>query len=1169
MNGDIRNHVCGLYYTTSPHRWEVKRTYLPQVQLTSHTSINPVCFVTKLTQTFHNPNNEALTQARYTFPLYDGVAVNGYTIRYASKVLKGVVQQKDVAKKTYQAAVDRGETAGLLESLPAGVFGVALGNVPANADIVVDITYCGELKHDASIDGLRYMLPTSIAPRYGSYPGSVLGSNTIAKGGISITVDVDMATSAIRKIQSPSHPIAVSMGATSVTESSGQAPFMPSRASATLTLGSTELAQDFTLQLLIDDISKPQAILETHPTLPNQRAIMTTLVPRFALESAHPEIVFVADQSGSMGGSKNAALVSALKIFLKSLPLGVRFNICGFGSRFQFLWPKSQAYNDGNLLAAIAFVDSFAANYGGTEILPPITAAFEQRLSDLPLEVMLLTDGEIWQEKALFEYVNEQIHGKKVDARVFALGIGRDVSHTLVEGVARAGNGFAQFVTQDEETDQKVVRMLKGALYAHTKDYELEVHFDQSGAKEGSEMSVDDDFELVEVVNDCLKITDKSDEKAEQKQSDSSSKPMSFFDTSAELDKTMKNAGETTERYAHLPAVETPKLLQAPSNIPPLFPFNRTTLYLVLGPDSAQSKVTSVTLRATSSQGPLELNIPVHYQDSTDVATIHQLAARKAIQDLEEGRGWLQAAKTGDDVSVKTKYESRFDELVERECVRLGEKFQVAGKWTSFVAVEDGSKDKMETDAPEMTASGRRQESAPGVRSMKYAAMSSMSLNADRRYVAPNAPGLPPRPSGSPALFGGGNGGAPLQRHGFFEESAQTGGLFGSSTASNTRSSNPFRNRLMALGGMSGQLSGPPAAGSASSCFGAPVSTPQNQSSAFGQTRKSAAGGLFGAQAKPAAGGLFANSTSTGNTSAALFGPSKGPTPNPSLTSPAAPTSQAFGAVSLTESSRSALPTSSSYYYGEDEAEEEEGEDMGFGAFEDYYAPYVNESADASVMPRPDPESSEAARPASMSSGVRGPSACDARAFQSFTGAAGLDFDDMSSAPQLPPGPQLCSAGVPVSTKRNRTSQPPRMSTGGMAPRKQLASKAAKLTSITPNTDSVDSADLHSDRRVTQTMHTLISLQTFSGAWAWTPELFSTLRIDEQTVSASEIKNDYGPEVCATLLAVAFLETKAKGKKDVWEMLVLKARQWVASQMGKGGDMVAVDELVEKAAAYF
>ncbi|MGG6497651.1 UNVERIFIED_CONTAM: hypothetical protein NY603_32485, partial [Bacteroidetes bacterium 56_B9] len=85
----------------------------------------------------------------------------------------------------------------------AGVFGVTLGNVPAQTELLVDITYCGELKHDAAIDGLRYTLPTSIAPRYGNYPGTVLSSNVTATS-MKITVDIDMGEkSALRKVQSP------------------------------------------------------------------------------------------------------------------------------------------------------------------------------------------------------------------------------------------------------------------------------------------------------------------------------------------------------------------------------------------------------------------------------------------------------------------------------------------------------------------------------------------------------------------------------------------------------------------------------------------------------------------------------------------------------------------------------------------------------------------------------------------------------------------------------------------------------------------------------------------------------------------------------------------------------------------------------------------------------
>ena len=190
----------------------------------------------------------------------------------------------------------------MLEALPTGVFGVTLGNLPGGAEVVVEITYCGELKHDAGIDGLRYMLPTAVAPRYGEYPGELLGGNVQAKGGISITVDVDLpASMAVRKVQSPSHPISVTTGSLSSAGSDQQQAFKPNHASATLTLGRAALGVDFVLQLITTPgLDTPRAVLETHPVLPNQHAIMATLVPRFTLLPAYPEIVFIADQSGSM-----------------------------------------------------------------------------------------------------------------------------------------------------------------------------------------------------------------------------------------------------------------------------------------------------------------------------------------------------------------------------------------------------------------------------------------------------------------------------------------------------------------------------------------------------------------------------------------------------------------------------------------------------------------------------------------------------------------------------------------------------------------------------------------------------------------------------------------------------------------------------------------------------
>lgn len=105
-----------------------------------------------------------------------------------------------------------------------------------------------------------------------------------------------------------------------------------------------------------------------------------------------------------------------------------------------------------------------------------------------------------------------------------------------------------------------------------------------------------------------------------------------------------------------------------------------------MSPETIQRNPTSVVLKATSAHGPLALEIPVEIMTASS-ETIHQLAVKKAVQDLEEGRGWIYDAKDQRGMLVKDRYPSCFDELVEKEAVRLGEKFQIAGKWTSFVAV--------------------------------------------------------------------------------------------------------------------------------------------------------------------------------------------------------------------------------------------------------------------------------------------------------------------------------------------------------------------------------------------------------------------------------------------------------------------------------------------------
>lgn len=363
----------------------------------------------------------------------------------------------------------------------------------------------------------------------------------------------------------------------------------------------------------------------------------------------------------------------ALKILLRSLPVGIHFNICSFGSTHRFLWDKSHEYGEDSLAEATKHVDGFEANYGGTETLAAVKASIEARDVRQDLALILCTDGDIWDQEVFFSYLNGQLRDSEKPIRVFPLGIGNSVSSALIEGTARAGKGFASTVGEDEKLDGKVIRMLKGALTENI-DYTFDIKYGQNEDDE------DDGFVLIDHVADSLSV-------------------ISLEDSQTLVPE--QSTENLTEPVDGLPVVAVPKYLQAPHEIPPLYPSTRATVYVLISPDAPQKQPISVLLKGTSSRGPIEYEIPVETV-SEPGKTIHQLAARKAVGDLEEGRGWLIHAKDAEGTLLKHKFgagsssfessakpkASKFNDIVESEAVRLGVEYQVGGKYCSFVAVE-------------------------------------------------------------------------------------------------------------------------------------------------------------------------------------------------------------------------------------------------------------------------------------------------------------------------------------------------------------------------------------------------------------------------------------------------------------------------------------------------
>ena len=1223
-----RLRLCGCWIPFKhPNSYAPERKYLPQIDLRSATTILATTSRTTLKQTFVNDQNTKLDEVQYTFPLYDGVSVVGFTCSVGSKTIVGVVKERQQARVEYQEAVARGETAGLLEQLPeaSDVFTTSVGNVPANEKVHIEITYLGELKHDAETDGSRFTIPTIIAPRYGmisNQSATTMSETADDRGGISICVDVTLDDGTIiRGLQSPSHPIAVTMGRTS---SMSEDSFSNNHASAALTLGTTELDKDFVVVVHAKGTETPRALLETHSTISNQRAIMATLVPKFSIPNISPEIVFVIDRSGSMHG-KIELVVSAMKIFLKSLPIGVKFNICSFGWRHTFLFPKSKTYDQSSLREALTHLNTFAADYGGTEMLEPVKATVQNRYKDLPLEVMLLTDGEIWNQEELFTFINET-----TNARFFTLGIGSGASSALVEGIARAGNGFAQFVGENEKMEKRVVRMLKGALTPHVSDYTLEINYGQD-----ERSSTDDDFEMIDSV-----VAEKATPVVTQVEKAEPKKSISLFDTSASEEPTNPPAG----RYDNLPHITTPQVLRAPFKIPALYPFNRTTVYLLLGPEAPRKTAKSVILRGTSDHGPLELDIPI--QDVGLGETVHQLAAKKAVHELEQGRGWITEACDDKGKLFKKAHEGKWDLIVEREAVRLGVEFQVGGKWCSFVAVEKDS--GTEHDTPTKSTQAKAQSNSPAV---AYRRMSSRShpspafgssgtfglFATPGKFTSPFSPSHSSQPSGlfgtvsppsaaNPPLRAGfagraGSGAvsscfaAPSSNSVFggLGQAQQAGGLFGSGAA-NRATTSPFAAPSSAGGGF-GALAGPPQAGG---LFGSSPNPPASSS-----LPEYYPGSLFsGPSICTPGGGLFSN-TSTASSGSAESSktipppPSSGfdslpctaPSASPALSSPPplshdlpqeTPADFSFAHEGTSMRSRTTARTSTG-------GAAPRMQMASFGGA----APAPGSAAPTAMMAMQMPMMTQMQQQQMQAASTRaasaGPSPDDYQ-----NGLMTLHQDNklrkkmaprMSAQAPAPPPPAvpyssnryvMQSPGVAISAAGrvahasvrsmdvDTIDAAHRPSGGAIEKAKKSGGfnvlfrrqRRKEHHSVIDNGahEDEDEAEVDESRTLsfgenvasltdTEKMHKIIDLQEFDGSWRISDKLLQLVGVSYDLIAGLSLGNGAG-----TAVAIAWIKGKVASEEDVWEMVVEKALGWLASQLGGEGK---ADEAVAQAGKYF
>jgi hypothetical protein len=415
-------------------------------------SVQEFCARVTVSQRYRNTESKPI-EAVYVFPLDEAAALCGFEAVIDGVHVVAEVKEREQAFAEYDDALAAGHGAYLLDQERPDVFTASIGNLPPGKEVLVRLSYVTELERQGR--GLRFVLPTTVSPRYAPAEDRVGVGRTPAEAlnppvawsvpyGLELRVDIE-AASAIQGVESPTHPISVEL--------------QGARGTVRLGRRETALDRDLVLDVSLAEPEKPRVWVEVDEA--GRRAAALVFGPEFESEESPSEILFIVDRSGSMEGTSIAEAKNALQLCLRSLTSGTRFNIVGFGSKYELLFPESRPYDEKSLAEASAHLRSLRADLGGTEILAPLTAVLEKELlPGLPRQLFVLTDGQVTNTEAVIQLIRR--HSETT--RVFTFGIGAGASRHLVRGMARAGGGAAEFISPGERIEGKVVRQLGKAL---------------------------------------------------------------------------------------------------------------------------------------------------------------------------------------------------------------------------------------------------------------------------------------------------------------------------------------------------------------------------------------------------------------------------------------------------------------------------------------------------------------------------------------------------------------------------------------------------------------------------------------------------------------------------------------------------------------------------------
>jgi Ca-activated chloride channel family protein len=410
-------------------------------------------------QRYKNAENKPI-EAVYTFPLPTKAVLTGFSMTVEGRRIDGEVHEREDAFRRYDDAITAGHGGALLEQERPNVFTANVGNLLPGEETIIELQYVEPVLADEG--AVRWSIPTVVAPRY--VPGVASGDRTahgtanpthrvpdadrisppIGDAPYGLALDLSFDLGVALDIESPSHAVVVTHeeGKARVRFSQSEVPLDRDIVVAALAKSAATEAAPIASAL---SHRRPQTATGT---------FALTLVPDLGAGHAkapasRAEVVFLLDRSGSMGGVSIQEARTALRLCLRQLREGDRFNVLAFDDVIESFAPSMVPFTQATLQRADEWLAGVDAR-GGTELLQPILEAAKLAPDGL---VVVLTDGQVGNEDEILAAFSRA----HKSARVYSFGIGTNVSDALLQSLADQSGGAVEMIYPGERIDEKVV----------------------------------------------------------------------------------------------------------------------------------------------------------------------------------------------------------------------------------------------------------------------------------------------------------------------------------------------------------------------------------------------------------------------------------------------------------------------------------------------------------------------------------------------------------------------------------------------------------------------------------------------------------------------------------------------------------------------------------------